>query len=57
MIEIRQTQTCMDWFASRRDRQAQARINGRIRRLLLARGDKKTQKHDIKAALELAQDS
>ncbi len=56
MIEIRQTQTSMDWFASRRDRQAQARINGRIRHLLVAGGDKKTQKRDIKAALELAQD-
>lgn len=33
MIEIRQTQTYIDWFASLRDRQAQARINIRIRRL------------------------
>lgn len=93
MIEIRQTQTYMDWFTSLRDRQAKARINVRIRRLtmgnpgdvkpvgqgvselridygpgyqvyfiqqgetlviLLAGGDKKTQKRDIKAALELA---
>ncbi|WP_008309468.1 type II toxin-antitoxin system RelE/ParE family toxin [Leptolyngbya sp. PCC 6406] len=94
MIEIRQTQTYIDWFASLRDHQAKARINVRIRRLsignpgdvkpvgqgvselridygpgyrvyviqrgetlliLLAGGDKKTQKRDIKTALELAQ--
>lgn len=95
MPEIRQTQTYIDWFKSLRDRQAEARINVRIRRLsmgnpgdvkpvgqgvselritygpgyrvyftqqgedlviLLAGGDKKTQKRDIKLALELAKD-
>lgn len=95
MLEIRQTQTYIDWFASLRDRQAKARINVRIRRLsmgnpgdvkpvgqgvselrldygpgyrvyfiqrgetliiLLAGGDKKTQKRDIKTALELAKE-
>lgn len=35
MIEIRQTKTYLDWFASLRDRQAIARINVRIRRLSL----------------------
>lgn len=33
MIEIRQTKTYKDWFASLRDRQAKARIDIRIRRL------------------------
>lgn len=33
MIEIRQTETYVDWFDSLRDRQARARINIRIRRL------------------------
>jgi putative addiction module killer protein len=33
MIEIRQTETYIDWFASLRDRQARARIDIRIRRL------------------------
>ena len=33
MIEIRQTETYIDWFDSLRDRQARARINIRIRRL------------------------
>lgn len=35
MIEIRQTQTYIDWFTSLRDRQAKARINVRIRRLTM----------------------
>jgi putative addiction module killer protein len=33
MVEIRQTETYIDWFDSLRDRQARARINIRIRRL------------------------
>jgi putative addiction module killer protein len=33
MIEIRQTETYIDWFESLRDRQARARIDIRIRRL------------------------
>jgi putative addiction module killer protein len=33
MIEIRQTETYIDWFESLRDRQAKARIDIRIRRL------------------------
>jgi len=33
MIEIRQTETFVDWFESLRDRQAKARIDIRIRRL------------------------
>ena len=35
MIEIRQTETYADWFASLRDRKARARIDVRIRRLSL----------------------
>ena len=35
MIEVRQTAVFSDWFDSLRDRQAQARINIRIRRLSL----------------------
>ena len=35
MIEIRQTETYADWFASLRDRKAGARIDVRIRRLSL----------------------
>ena len=35
MIEIRQTETYADWFASFRDRKARARIDVRIRRLSL----------------------
>ena len=35
MIEIRQTEAYFHWFDSLRDRQAQARINARIRRLSL----------------------
>ncbi|MGL4230019.1 MAG: type II toxin-antitoxin system RelE/ParE family toxin [Casimicrobium sp.] len=35
MIEIRQTDTYVNWFASLRDRQARARIDIRIRRLSL----------------------
>ncbi|NJR62372.1 MAG: type II toxin-antitoxin system RelE/ParE family toxin [Cyanobacteria bacterium CRU_2_1] len=33
MIEIRQTETYINWFESLRDRQAKARIDIRIRRL------------------------
>lgn len=33
MMEIRQTETYINWFESLRDRQARARINIRIRRL------------------------
>jgi putative addiction module killer protein len=33
MIEIRQTETYINWFKSLRDRQAKARIDIRIRRL------------------------
>ena len=33
MIEIRQTDTYIDWFNSLRDRQAKARITIRLRRL------------------------
>ncbi len=33
MIEIRQTETYSDWFASLQDSEAKARINVRIRRL------------------------
>jgi len=35
MIEVRQTAVYSDWFERLRDRQAQARINIRIRRLSL----------------------
>lgn len=35
MIEVRQTTTYSEWFDHLRDRQAQARINVRIRRLSL----------------------
>jgi putative addiction module killer protein len=35
VIEIRQTETYVNWFAGLRDRQARARINIRIRRLSL----------------------
>ena len=35
MIEIRQTETYVEWFSSLRDRQAKARIDIRIRRLSL----------------------
>ena len=35
MIEVRQTADFSEWFTSLRDRQAQARINVRIRRLSL----------------------
>ena len=35
MIEIRQTETYSEWFASLRDRQTRARIDIRIRRLSL----------------------
>jgi putative addiction module killer protein len=35
MLEIRQTATYAQWFEHLRDRQAQARINARIRRLSL----------------------
>lgn len=42
MIEVRQTADFSDWFTSLRDRQAQARINVRIRRLSLGNpGDAK----------------
>ncbi|WP_017305741.1 type II toxin-antitoxin system RelE/ParE family toxin [Spirulina subsalsa] len=33
MIEVRQTETYINWFESLRDRQAKARIDIRIRRL------------------------
>jgi|GEM_PF-5553357 len=33
MLEIRQTETYVNWFESLRDRQAKARIDIRIRRL------------------------
>lgn len=33
MIEVRQTETYMNWFESLRDRQAKARIDIRVRRL------------------------
>jgi putative addiction module killer protein len=95
VIEIRQTDQYSKWFAELRDRQARARINVRIRRLLLgnpgdvksvgkgvselridygpgyrvyfvqherslvvllAGGDKTSQKRDIKTALKLAQE-
>ena len=36
MIEIRQTNTYSEWFASLRDRQTRARIDIRIRRLSLS---------------------
>lgn len=35
MIEVRQTETYVKWFAGLRDRQTRARINARIRRLSL----------------------
>lgn len=35
MLEIRQTEEYATWFTRLRDRQAQARINARIRRLSL----------------------
>lgn len=35
MIELRQTNEYVEWFASLRDRQARARIDARIRRLSL----------------------
>ncbi len=35
MIEIRQTDAYANWFAALRDRQARARIDIRLRRLLL----------------------
>ena len=35
MIEVRQTETYVEWFESLRDRQARARIDIRIRRLSL----------------------
>lgn len=35
MIEIRQTEVYANWFTRLRDRQTQARINARIRRLSL----------------------
>lgn len=35
MIEVRQTDVFIDWFAGLRDREARARITARIRRLSL----------------------
>jgi putative addiction module killer protein len=35
MLEVRQTETYIQWFANLRDRQARARIDVRIRRLSL----------------------
>jgi putative component of toxin-antitoxin plasmid stabilization module len=36
MIEVEQTSTYSQWFNNLRDKEAQVRINERIRRLLLA---------------------
>lgn len=63
MVEVRQTAAFSDWFDSLRDRQAQARINIRIRRLSLGNhgdvkpvggGDKRSQDRDIRIAIDLA---
>jgi putative component of toxin-antitoxin plasmid stabilization module len=65
MIEVRQTEPFIDWFARLRDREARARITVRIRRLSLGNpgdvrpvggGDKRTQDRDIARARDLAQE-
>jgi len=49
MIEILQTETYFQWFASLRDRKARASINARIRRLSLGNfGDVKPFYHHDK---------
>jgi putative addiction module killer protein len=48
MLEIRQTIEYSEWFDGLRDRQAQARINSRIRRLSLGKpGDVRPVGHGV----------
>ena len=63
MIEVRQTDDFLRWFADLRGRTAKARIDVRIRRLLLGSpcdvgviGDKATQEKDIRLAKFSAKD-